>query len=228
MILSRCVHCGAIFRSRMFNFEGGNFTHVVLAGNTENCPRCGARAQAMDGDFSILGDTIRVLAGSNFTRESYRRFHDLVESSKKGEIDDQELQAAATAIDPKLGQAIALVSSAKLPMLLVLLVMYLSHCSQNWEVKLDVNQFLDQIQGRGVIELSDDSIGKGQKSRNSNATSDGAAEKGAVAQPRDLPGGHAASPSLRGQSTENGYAVFSKGHPALIGLVPKPTPRPRR
>ncbi|MEX0426791.1 hypothetical protein AB3X52_04090 [Nocardioides sp. DS6] len=61
-IPARCARCGYTFQpSGGIWIEGA--TNVTFSNNTVNCPRCGGRAQFIDGTFDVVDGSIAMRSG---------------------------------------------------------------------------------------------------------------------------------------------------------------------
>jgi hypothetical protein len=86
---------------------GGNVQGLVLEGNRETCPRCGAWAELPDGTFDVLGDTIRVLSATELTQERLRRLQAVLDAATAGDVSDDEATEAIIAEAPELEPLLA-------------------------------------------------------------------------------------------------------------------------
>jgi hypothetical protein len=100
-----CPNCGFVFRSRLIAIEG-SVTGLVMEGNRETCPRCGAWAELPGGTFDVIGDTIHVLAASDLTRERLARFVEILEAAQEGRISAEVATETLAVEDPKLAELI--------------------------------------------------------------------------------------------------------------------------
>jgi hypothetical protein len=139
-----CPHCGTLFIGRQIMVD--NLWECTLTDIHENCPNCGRRADILDGVYNVYGNTIELVSGPQFTRDALKTLAELIERAARQEITEDELQEAATAIDPQLGQAVAQIRrQTKWPIaVLILLMLTLQRCNFNVNVDLDINRLWDQ------------------------------------------------------------------------------------
>ena len=104
-VLSKCSHCNYTFTSRMFSIVDS--INVSLEGNTETCPRCGSRANVLDGTFDFNAQGIaKLISGPAFTQDVYKQFVSLVERARNEELNKEEFVREAQAISPLLASSI--------------------------------------------------------------------------------------------------------------------------
>jgi len=155
LIPAFCPHCGNLFESRMFHFDG-DITSLHLEGNRETCPNCNNMAQVVDGTFNTVGGALAMISGPQITADVLRKFGVLAQSAIEKKITTEELQRQATDIDPMLGDMVNTIgkSNALLPIVLMLIVLYLKGCQFHIDAKLDINHLFDQISSqRNAISL---------------------------------------------------------------------------
>lgn len=100
-IPAQCPQCGCIFAS---GIEATNSRGLVLSDNKSRCPRCGTMSPVAEGVFDATTETIRVIAGSRFTREMIDAFQGVVRDAAAGTVSQDEAIRRAEKIDPKLGR----------------------------------------------------------------------------------------------------------------------------
>jgi hypothetical protein len=131
-------------------------TGLVLEGNREQCPRCGASAELPDGTFDVVGDTIHVLSASELTRERLLRLQTVLDSARAGRIsEDEVVQAVADEapefaglmqrLRPKMGHALILFLYAAVNILVAQAVAeHRDHAATRQDVQHAVEQAVQQ------------------------------------------------------------------------------------
>jgi hypothetical protein len=141
-----CSHCGAI--SLVGGIIGGSgpaTTRVVNKRTT--CPNCGRGAKIADGVYELAEDVLRLLQSPQITRDLLKAFGQLLDQARLARTSGDELQQKAENLDPKLGEAVALMrkkGSSFLPVVLFVTVAALQGCDFNLDVQMDLNRLVDQ------------------------------------------------------------------------------------
>lgn len=65
--------------------ELGSNVHFVGMNNRVQCPRCGAMARMLDGEFRVIGEALHLLSAPDWTLTTLRRVADLL-----GEIEEKK------------------------------------------------------------------------------------------------------------------------------------------
>jgi hypothetical protein len=152
-----CPNCGLIFQSKLLAISG-NVTGLVMKGNRESCPRCGAWAELPDGTFDVVGDTIHVLSASELTQERLTRLSAILDAARAGEISDDEAAEAVAKeaptlaplleqLRPKMGRAFVLFLFAVVQILLTQAIAeHRDHSATKEDVQNAVEQAVDICQ----------------------------------------------------------------------------------
>lgn len=150
-----CYNCGNIFPS---GFALSGSAKSWNYGCQSQCPRCGNMAVIADGSYEAAGDALKVIDGSEFTHAVVAAFNDLLHQARAGKLDGEQLEKAASKLDPKLGEAIATArsSGATLPVVALLLMATLHSCQLKIDAKVDLNRALDQV--IGLVDRPKDNV----------------------------------------------------------------------
>jgi hypothetical protein len=100
MILVFCPN-GHVFESRGIKL-GGNVTGLILRGNRETCPACGAMAEIMDGEFDFVDGAVTVLSASKFTQDQLAKFGATLNELRKTRASPEVVANAIEAEAPEL------------------------------------------------------------------------------------------------------------------------------
>lgn len=152
-----CPHCGVLFPSLVELGGGGGGGGAVLVGNKETCINCGQMADILDGMFNAVGDVLELISGPQFTRDILQALAELLEKAKQNQITVDELERAATEIDPELGAAVAAIKKTKSLQVgvFILLLFALRQCDFNFDAKVDINELWDQFQRPAIEQPAD-------------------------------------------------------------------------
>lgn len=141
-----CPSCGALFASRMLAISG-NVKNLKLSGNKETCPFCGEWAQVADGIFNVADNILSVIAAPKITNQMLAAFSTAIKTGYEQKKPPEELAREVEKIDPSFGEVIRKSGSNKQFYLVALLLILAAIKSCSFEVKLDANRLIDQIQG---------------------------------------------------------------------------------
>jgi SEC-C motif len=137
---AQCAHCGLRFEGQGIHI-GGDVKGLVLQGNTEPCPRCGAPTEIIEGEFNVQNDLFEALRSTELDRDLLARLALLGEQVEAGAIAveeaEPELAKASPAFASLLARAPASVRKAIVATLLQVIVI---------------------LAAQGVAELRDDSV----------------------------------------------------------------------
>lgn len=97
---ARCKACHAIFPSPITISEGSY--GVALIGNETICPRCGSLAPIVDGEYSVIDATVRVLVSSSLSAATLENFFHLMQEAQKAQYPVQQAKSLSNSISPCL------------------------------------------------------------------------------------------------------------------------------
>lgn len=145
--IAYCPSCGALFEARAFQFV--NATNITLTNNTTNCPNCGGRASIADGVFNATAEALEIVKASDLTKALYQRFAELIEEAQHQKMDPDEFIDRAAKIHPAFEEAAKALAGSRATVFVALALMLaaLRTCSFDVEVKVDVNQLIEQTLG---------------------------------------------------------------------------------
>lgn len=84
-----CDNCEMIFPS---GIAGGGGSTLVMEGNKSGpCPRCGKMGSIPDGTYRLIENIIEVLSAPERTLDELKRFSDLLDKTRKEELNIEEL-----------------------------------------------------------------------------------------------------------------------------------------
>lgn len=75
----QCDSCGLVFPVTMI--VGGEGAQISFANCLVGCPRCGSNAKILDGTYSFLGETVKLLSGPSSTIETLTKIAKAVSDS---------------------------------------------------------------------------------------------------------------------------------------------------
>lgn len=126
---------------------GDGSANITIKGCTESCPRCGSQANLLDGTYSVLVGVLTAICAPEFTLRKLRQFSSLIARASRNEIDPNDLEAQATAVDPKLGEIVKQIKTANpsawVVTLLILMAM-IKGCNFKVDATVDLNRLFDQ------------------------------------------------------------------------------------
>jgi hypothetical protein len=137
-IPAKCKSCGYNYTSNSIHIE--NSFGVTLSGNTETCPRCGARAQLQSGTYDFVGDVISAFRAPGMSREKISTLKALAEKAKNGEITAEDAVENANKIDPAIQRMLKTaqdrgITIGDLLTLITLIFAFWTHWSSNADVQ---------------------------------------------------------------------------------------------
>jgi hypothetical protein len=149
--LGYCRQCNALFVYQGVKLRN---TTATLKGNTIPCPNAKEKyhsAELLDGTFEFAQDSIRLIAGSDFTRRVFEQGLALIAASRKDITAVELAKEAAREVHPKLGALIDQLSGDptkhgtawKIGLIGAIVLLAATKCNIN----LDVNRLVDQIRG---------------------------------------------------------------------------------
>jgi hypothetical protein len=95
-----CRTCGAVFGSGIF---AENSRDITFTGCTAGpCPRCGDTGEIPDGVYDFVGDAVRVVAASDYSRERLERIAAIVVQARQAGAPATEVVAALEREAPEL------------------------------------------------------------------------------------------------------------------------------
>jgi hypothetical protein len=121
-----CGSCGSFFFAQ--NFIGGSGTVTVSNVGYGPCPVCGGMGRVLDGTYEFVGETVRLLAGPEWTRERLVRLaallHDLARQPvRHGDLKPENVLVSLAKEEPSLAARLKPKSSVELAAWLTLLLM---------------------------------------------------------------------------------------------------------
>lgn len=146
-----CGSCGNLFESRMIKISG-KATNITFSNCGESCPQCGRPAAIAEGTFDFDEDMIRVVAGSEWTREQVNRILAAYnQAQQEGSLSENVIEALSQ-VSPELANIAQFLSTKRggFTILMFLLALALNRCNVNLNVDLDVNELYNQI----IVERS--------------------------------------------------------------------------
>lgn len=94
---AKCTVCGHTFKAANL-IGGGSVENLTLKGVSTNCPRCGGRAELLDGTYEMMDDTAHLVSSSDVNLEELRHLLTILE-----EVGSE--QEAKEALEAELGEA---------------------------------------------------------------------------------------------------------------------------
>ncbi len=154
-IPAHCTCCGLQFFSDSF-IGGTGARNITLRGNKTTCPRCGGRANFVDGIFDLQDDRLHLVDGPPLTHAMMARLQQVIDKAK-GQIGESErLLAEVAEVSPELA---AEIRKRGLPYFVILLVLIWLIKSVSLNITVDLNRLIDQaanieqqIQPNDVLE----------------------------------------------------------------------------
>lgn len=136
---------GHVFIPRSMLIQG-NVRGLRLQDNSVGaCPRCGAPAALIDGDFDVKDDEIITLDAPQRTKDALAALKKALDDTRSGRNPD-EIVSELKNFDPKIAHyASAAVKSGGSGALILLLIFFLTGCLKT-EGKVDWNMLFDQAQ----------------------------------------------------------------------------------
>lgn len=140
---AHCDQCGTTFETAAFNIQ--NSSNITVRGISVPCPRCGSRAEILEGTWGEHGKGIELADGPLKTKAIFAAFRHLVEQAERGELTPKQVQKKAAELDEGIGRAVGMLiqrypKSAFFVIALVAMLKYM-----HFETKLDVNQLVQQV-----------------------------------------------------------------------------------
>lgn len=154
-ITASCPNCGAVFNSAFADMFGGNVRGLSMRGNVETCPQCGALANTAEGTFDIIDGVAQLIAGNKFSANDLAAFEKMIRESYLKKSPSDQLVKEASALNPALGEAVRMAASGGAKTwatMLVFMFLMVKSCSVNVDVKLDLNQLIDQYNKQPVVK----------------------------------------------------------------------------
>ena len=99
---AHCSRCGLDFQPRAIVIQNGA-SNITMAGNTTNCPHCGAMATFMEGTFSVEDDRFKILSAPSVTREMLVRLQLLLDEADAHPSDLDRISKKAEAVHAGFG-----------------------------------------------------------------------------------------------------------------------------
>ena len=142
-----CLSCGRVFASQMFGFGPGAHVRIFSEGNMESCPYCGGMAQTADGVFQVTDDVLKVVSAPQITRDMLAALQVIIRNAFTEKKPVEEVAQEVEKIDASLGPLIRSSATRGNYLIALLLILYTIQriLSVSLDMKLDVNQLLDQI-----------------------------------------------------------------------------------
>ena len=98
-----CPACGLVFDGPVTMADGAH--HITIVEVTTKCPRCGHdSAELPEGTFSVINDTIEVLAGPQLTVERMRNVQTILEAARRENLTTDEIASQVEDEEPGLGE----------------------------------------------------------------------------------------------------------------------------
>lgn len=137
-----CSHCGTVFRSRALGFTDS--IGMTVSNIQETCPKCGKRADVLDGTFDFVGDAIKVRKAPPQTIEILAALQEALRAAQGGKSTDEVL-APIKKQSPQLAtEAESVIKKHGRTALIVVLLTMLAQCS-NLQMTADLNKLIDQM-----------------------------------------------------------------------------------
>lgn len=101
-----CPSCGHIFEfhNLISVSGGGSIGRLTLENNTVQCPACGSAARLVDGSFSVVESTLKLISGPDITRAMVAQLERIAKRAAAGEITIDEAATQASKINPLWGK----------------------------------------------------------------------------------------------------------------------------
>jgi hypothetical protein len=146
-----CSSCGALFRSKRIRISG-NTKGVVFLNNKETCPFCGALADIQEGTFDMVNGVLCMVRDANVTREMCSKLERLAIKAYTEKMPPENLIKEIKEISPFLGQQFP---KMPIPIFLLLILLISRSCTfeTKFEIKLDANQLVSQIQDQNPASI---------------------------------------------------------------------------
>jgi hypothetical protein len=153
-----CRDCGAVIPSGIEVEGGGN---LMMVGNTVGpCPVCGGIGEVPDGVYDFVGDTIRVVATSGYSRDQLQRLADLIAQARVAGASPREVVLQIEREAPELSEVAKRLLVPRTPadlgawltLLLMALQMLLSTSGRQDLSEAEVNRLTDQAVERAMKE----------------------------------------------------------------------------
>jgi uncharacterized protein YecA (UPF0149 family) len=84
-----CDSCGAIYNSGIF--VGDGCRNISFCGNKVQCPVCGMMGHIPDGVFDFIGDTIKLLSGSQRTIAELQTLNSILQKALKENLTKEKI-----------------------------------------------------------------------------------------------------------------------------------------
>lgn len=151
-----CRTCGAVFSAP--NIFGGDALNVTMIGNTVGpCPHCGGVGEIPDGVYDFVGDTIRIVASSGYSRQQLERLAALVAQAREARAPAAEVVATLEREAPELSELAERLLVPKTPadlagwLMLLLMVLQLVLARPSSDVsEQDVQRLTEQAVERAI------------------------------------------------------------------------------
>lgn len=150
-----CENCGAVFPSGLFVQGVG----VTLSHNATSCPGCGQMAWLIDGEFTIIGNTLEILSAPALTVEILRRIVSSQVQARQSHQEPPDLASQLAEVDP---EAAARLKELGVPshLLVFILIVAILLKSCGLTTTVDVNRLIDQLgSGAPVADLANSTSG---------------------------------------------------------------------
>lgn len=148
-----CPNCGALFASRGIQISG-NVRNLTLSGNKETCPFCGGWANIADGIFNVADNIISVVTAPNITRQMLVAFSVAVKKAYVEKKPPEDLANEVGKIEPSFGDVVRKSGGDTKLYVVVLLLILAAIRTCNLDMKLDVNNLIEQMKGKPPAVVS--------------------------------------------------------------------------
>jgi hypothetical protein len=148
-IITRCSNCGFAFQSRAIKVVGSG--NVIMQGNQESCPRCGALTAIEDGEYTFVNGVLSAFRAVN--RESIERFREIIVAAEAGTISPEAAAAQAGQIHTHFAALVTQAFKLGIPALLIAIVALYLQWAANHDSAITSQQLVQELQaGRHVNE----------------------------------------------------------------------------
>jgi hypothetical protein len=151
-----CRSCGAVFPS---GIVVKNARNITMAGNTAGpCPACAGMGEIPDGVYDFVGDTIRVVATSGYSRTQLERLADLIAQARVARASPIEVVEQLEREAPELSEVAKRLLVPRTPadlvawltLILMAIQMLLSIPGREGLSEADINRLTDRAVERAL------------------------------------------------------------------------------
>lgn len=89
---AHCEFCGNLFQTpNLISASPGVKVKIKMTGNKVTCPNCGKFASIIDGDYELIGNTIKTIKSSGATIEQLKRLREILERARREHTEVSEV-----------------------------------------------------------------------------------------------------------------------------------------